>query len=753
MTVQPATAAGSVKHDGKVYYFCSAHCVAKFKANPDHFLQNAPREHAHAQPAPAGSKYTCPMHPEIVQEGPGSCPKCGMALEPMQPTADQGPDPELLDMQWRLVVGAVLTTPIFIIAMSGLLPWPGIMEFLHAHMGWLNWVQLALATPVVLWCGWPFFERAWNSLLHRSPNMFTLIALGVGAAYGFSVLATVAPQLFPQGFRSMSGAVEPYFDSAAVIIVLVLAGQVMELRARAQTGSAIRALLRLAPKRARLVHADGREEDIELAQVQTGNRLRIRPGEKVPVDGVVLEGQSSVDESMLTGEPMPVEKTSGSKLVGGTMNGTGGLVMQAERVGGDTLLAQIVRMVGEAQRSRAPIEKTVNRVAAVFVPAVLAIALAAFVGWSLWGGESRLAHALLNAVAVLIIACPCALGLATPMAIMVGVGRGAAAGVLFRDAEALETLKNADTLVVDKTGTLTEGKPKLVTTESLGDVSVEQLLAVAAGLERGSEHPLAAAIIAGAQSRGIQPAPVANFQSVTGKGVRGDLGGQPALLGNPALMQQEGVAIESAQARLDQLRAQGQTAMLIALGGRVAGLVGVTDPIKGTTAEAIEQLHDEGLRVIMLTGDSRVTAEYVGRQLGIDEVIAEVLPQQKGEVVARLQREGRKVAMAGDGVNDAPALARADIGIAMGTGADVAVESAGVTLVKGDLRSIVRARKLSQVTSDAIRQNLLLAFFYNAISVPLAALGLITPMWASAAMSLSSVSVIGNSLRLRLAKL
>lgn len=753
MTVEATTAAGSVEHSGTTYYFCSAHCVAKFKADPEHYLQHGPHEHAHAAPAPAGSKYTCPMHPEIVQDGPGSCPKCGMALEPMQPSADQGPDPELIDMQRRLVIGAILTAPIFIIAMSGLLPWPGLMHFLHANMAWLNWVQLVLATPVVLWCGWPFFERAWSSLVHRSPNMFTLIAMGVGAAFGFSVLATIAPQMFPEGFRSMSGAVEPYFDSAAVIVVLVLAGQVMELRARAQTGSAIRALLGLAPKTARVVHADGREEDVELSQVHVGNRLRIRPGEKVPVDGRVLEGTSSVDESMITGEPIPVEKAAGSKLVGGTVNGTGGLLMEAERVGGETLLSQIVRMVGEAQRSRAPIEKTVNRVAAVFVPAVLFSAVAAFIGWSLWGSEPRLAHALVNAVSVLIIACPCALGLATPMAIMVGTGRGAAVGVLFRDAEALETLKSADTLVVDKTGTLTEGKPRLITAEPQGEFSVERLLAIAAGLERGSEHPLAAAIIAGAKARNVEPAPVTNFQSVTGKGVRGGIDGQSALLGNPALMRQEGVATEPAQGRLDELRAQGQTVMLVAIGGKIAGLVGVSDPIKSTTAEAIKQLHAEGLRVIMLTGDSRATAEYVGRQLGIDEVIAEVLPDQKGETVARLQREGRKVAMAGDGVNDAPALAQANVGIAMGTGADVAMESAAVTLVKGDLRAIARARKLSQATSNAIRQNLFLAFLYNALSVPLAAFGLVTPMWASAAMSLSSLSVIGNSLRLRQAKL
>ncbi len=613
----------------------------------------------------------------------------------------------------------------------------------------MNWVQLVLATPVVLWCGWPFFERAWLSVVHQSPNMFTLIALGVGAAYIYSVAATIAPGVFPQGFRSVSGAVEPYFDSAAVIVVLVLLGQVLELRARSQTGAAIRALLGLAPKTARVIRDGGQDEDVPLGHVHVGDRLRIRPGEKVPVDGVVMEGQSSVDESMVTGEPLPVEKATGSKLVGGTVNGTGGLVMKADRVGGDTLLAQIVRMVGEAQRSRAPIEKLVNNVSKVFVPAILAIAVATFVGWAVWGTEPRLAQALVNAVSVLIIACPCALGLATPMAIMVGTGRGATAGVLFRDAEALETLRNADVLVVDKTGTLTEGKPKLVTIEPATGIDESSLLAIAAGLELASEHPLAAAIVQGAQIRKATPAVVRHFQSVTGKGVRGETDSQRVAIGNPAMMLAESVNITAVENRLQQLRAEGQTVMIVSINGQVAGLLGVADPIKPTTPEALEQLHGEGLRVIMLTGDSRTTAEAVARKLGIDEVIAEVLPEQKGEVVARLQQEGRRVAMAGDGINDAPALAKADVGIAMGTGTDVAMESAAVTLVKGDLRGIVRARRLSRATSASIRQNLFLAFVYNGVSVPLAAFGMISPMWASAAMSLRSVSVIVNSLRLR----
>ncbi|QDU26666.1 Copper-transporting P-type ATPase [Anatilimnocola aggregata] len=756
MTVDPKSAAGSVEHQGTTYYFCSTHCVHKFQKSPAQFL-HAEEPPKHDRPEVNGDqesvKYTCPMHPEVVQSGPGACPKCGMALEPMQPTVDDGPDPELISMQRRFWIGTVLTLPISLIAMAGLIPSASLMKLLHENMGVLNWTQLVLATPVVLWCAWPFFERAWLSVINRSPNMFTLISIGVGAAYLYSLAVTIAPGIFPDGFRNAAGAIEPYFDSAAVIVVLVLLGQVLELRARSQTGAAIRSLLGLAPKTARLVRENGSEADIPLGHVHVGDRLRIRPGEKVPVDGAVLDGQSNVDESMVTGEPIPVEKVSGTKVVGGTVNGTGSLLMQAERVGGDTLLAQIVRMVGEAQRSRAPIEKLVNKVAAVFVPAVLGIALLTFVIWAVWGSEPRLAHALVNAVAVLIIACPCALGLATPMAIMVGTGRGATAGVLFRDAEALETLRNADTLVVDKTGTLTEGKPKLVTVEPTGDFSEHQLLAIAAGLEVSSEHPLASAIVQGAKDRGVSLSEVQDFQSVTGKGVRGLDQSRRVAVGNPAMMREENVAVSTVEARLEQLRREGQTVMLVAVDGAIAGLIGVADPIKETTPEALQMLHAEGFRVIMLTGDSRATAEAVARKLGIDEVIAEVLPEQKGEVVARLQREGRVVAMAGDGINDAPALAKANVGIAMGTGTDVAMESAAITLVKGDLRGIVRAKRLSRAISAGIRQNLFLAFVYNALSLPLAAFGLVTPMLASAAMSLSSVSVIANSLRLRGTKL
>lgn len=745
MTVDPSSAASSFEFGGQTYYFCSRHCLAKFQANPAAFV-GAPDAASLSKP---GTKYTCPMHPEVVQDGPGTCPKCGMALEPLEPSAEEGPDPEYLDMRSRFWTSAVLSLPIFLIAMGGLLPWAALSHWLHANMAILNWVQLALATPVVLWCGWPFFERAGASVVNASPNMFTLIALGVGAAYGYSVLATVAPQLFPTGFQAASGLVEPYFDSAAVIVVLVLLGQVLELQARSQTSSAIRALLGLTPKTARAVRDDGREEDIPVAHVHLHDQLRIRPGEKVPVDGVVTEGHSSVDESMITGEPLPVEKSPGDRVVGGTVNGTGGMLIRAERVGRDTLLAQIVRMVGDAQRSRAPIEKLVNQVAQVFVPVVLWIALLTFVGWAVWGPEPRLAHALVNAVAVLIIACPCALGLATPMAIMVGTGQGATSGVLFRDAEALETLRSADTLVVDKTGTLTEGKPHLVTVEPAGDVTEELLLSIAASLEKGSEHPLATAIVRGAEQRGIAPRRVEGFQSVTGKGVVGQWDGRRVTIGNQAMMETEKIDTTAAHDRLEALRTGGQTVMFVALDGKLAGLLGVADRVKESTPEAIRMLHDEGLRIIMLTGDNRTTAEAVASKLGIDEVIAGVLPEEKSEVVARLQRERHVVAMAGDGINDAPALAKADVGIAMGTGTDVAMETAGVILVKGDLRGIVRARRLSQATSNTIRQNLFLAFVYNALSIPAAALGWVTPMWASAAMSLSSISVIANSLRLR----
>jgi Cu+-exporting ATPase len=786
MTVDPATAAASTVHDGHTYYFCCPHCQKRFQAEPSRYLGERPaapfqapeaagavytcpmhpevrQDHPGACPScgmglePVGGappatrvEYTCPMHPQVVQDHPGRCPICGMALEPRTVTAEEPPNPELVDMTRRFWIAAALSLPVFLLAMSDLLPGRP-LHFLDMRL--LNWVQLVLATPVVLWCGWPFFQRAWASVVHRSPNMFTLIAMGVGASYLYSLAATVVPWVFPEGFRTASGAVEVYLDTAAVITTLVLLGQVLELRARGQTSGAIRRLLGLAPRTARVVGADGREEDVPLDRVRVGDRLRVRPGEKVPADGTVLEGRSAVDESMISGEPIPVEKGSGDRVIGGTVNGTGGLLVRADRVGADTLLAQIVRMVGEAQRSRAPIERLANRVSAYFVPTVLIVSILAFVAWSVWGEPPRLAHALVNAVAVLIIACPCALGLATPLGIMVGVGRGAESGILIKNAEALEVLEKADTLVVDKTGTLTEGKPRLAGVEAAAGFAEDELLRLAASLERGSEHPLATAIVQGAESRGLRLAEAKDFQSVTGKGVVGTVEGRAVTLGNPALMAERHVAVDALLPRLEELRRDGQTVMLAAVDGRPAGLVAVADPIRASTPEAIRLLHEDGLRVIMLTGDGRTTAEAVARQLGLDEVIAEVLPQDKMAVIQRLQREGRVVAMAGDGVNDAPALAQAQVGIAMGTGTDVAMESAGVTLVHGDLRGIARARRLSRATMRGIRQNLFLAFVYNMLSIPVAALGLINPMWASGAMSLSSLSVVGNSLRLRKAKL
>jgi Cu+-exporting ATPase len=812
MTVDPATSAGSADFEGRTYFFCSAHCVRKFQADPRAFVGEstpapppASAEAGYTCPmhpevrqdrpgtcpkcgmglepvdgAPAATKveYTCPMHPEVVSDHPGSCPKCGMALEPRTVTAEESPNPEYVDMRRRFWIGAALSLPVFVIAMSAMLPGNPLRA---VDMSLLNWVQLVLTTPVVFWCGWPFFQRGWASIVHRSPNMFTLIALGVGSAYLFSLAATVAPGLFPEGFRTPHahgaddhtlspegrgqgeglGAVEPYFDTAAVVTVLILLGQVLELRARSQTTGAIRRLLGLAPKTGRVVRPDGREEDIPLAQIRVGDRLRVRPGEKIPVDGTVIEGRSSVDESMISGEPIPVEKEAGAKVTSGTMNGTGSLLVRADRVGADTLLAQIARMVGEAQRSRAPIERLVNVVSGYFVPTVVLVSVLTFVIWAAWGPPPRLAHALVNAVAVLIIACPCALGLATPLSIMVGTGRGAETGVLFRNAESLETLHQADTLVVDKTGTLTEGKPRLAEVEPTPDFTADELLRLAASLERGSEHPLAAAIVQGAESRGLRLAEVQDFQSITGKGVAGTVDGRRVLLGNAPLLKDAEIAeAGTMQARTEELRREGRTVMLAAIDGRLVGLVSVADPIRSTTPEAIARLHEDGLRIIMLTGDSRTTAEAVARRLGIDEVIAEVLPQQKHEVVKELQAQGHIVAMAGDGINDAPALAQAHIGIAMGTGTDIAMESAGVTLVQGDLRGIARARRLSRATMANIRQNLFLAFVYNALSVPVAAgllyppFGiLITPMWASVAMSLSSLSVVGNALRLRRIKL
>ena len=759
MAVDPAHAASKLNFEGRDFYFCSLSCQKKFAADPSRYLgKEGLPGHAditattHPGPPADVNEYTCPMHPEVVSDRPGNCPKCGMALEP-RVVASDGPNPELADMTRRFWVGLVLTLPVFAVAMSGMIP---ALNLHHVVDMWaLNLVQLALATPVVLWCGWPFFERAWASVVHASPNMFTLIALVVGEAYLYSLAATLAPGLFPRGFQMADGAIEPYFDTAAVVTVLVLLGQVLELRARDQTSGAIRKLLGLAPKTARLVGPNG-EEDVPIARVRPGDVLRVRPGEKVPVDGTVTEGTSAVDESMVSGEPIPAEKGPGARVIGGTINGTGSLLVRADRVGADTLLSQIVRMVGEARRTRAPVERLVDRVSAWFVPAVLLVAVVSFTAWSVWGPPPRLAHALVSAIAVLIIACPCALGLATPMSIMVGTGRGAEAGVLFRDAEALETLHRVDTLVVDKTGTLTEGKPALVAVEPAEGFSEGELLRLAASLERGSEHPLAAAIVRGAEARGLDLTEARDFRSITGKGVVGSVEGRAVALGNLALLAERGVHAGDVQAGLDAHRAEGRTVMLAAVDGRFAGLVAVADPIRPSTPEALRLLREDGVRVIMLTGDSKATAEAVARRRGIDEVIAEVLPEGKAEAVKRLQAEGRVVAMAGDGVNDAPALAQAHVGIAMGSGTDVAMESAGVTLVKGDLRGVARARLLSRATVRNVRQNLFLAFVYNAVTIPVAA-GLlypftgtlITPVWASVAMSLSSVSVILNALRLR----
>jgi Cu+-exporting ATPase len=711
-------------------------------------------------PAPvrARTQWTCPMHPQIVRDAPGSCPICGMALEPRTVGAEEGPDPELIDMTRRFWIGLVLTLPLLAFAMGDMLPGEPLRHFVPGRVA--AWLQLVLATPVVLWAGWPFFVRGWASVVNRSLNMFTLIALGTGMAYVYSVAGTVAPSLFPESFRTHGGEVGLYFEAAAIITVLVLLGQVLELRARSRTSSAIRALLNLAPPTARRLR-DGTEEDVPLEAVQAGDLLRVRPGERIPVDGVVLEGGSAVDESMVTGESIPVEKVSGSRVTGGTVNGTGTFVMRAERVGSETLLARIVQMVAEAQRTRAPIQRLADQVAAWFVPAVVVIAVLTFVGWGLWGPEPRLAYGLVNAVAVLIIACPCALGLATPMSIMVGTGRGAQAGVLVKNAEALELTEKIDTLVVDKTGTLTEGKPRLTVVRPVPGHDETTVLRLAAGLERGSEHPLAAAILAGAAERGVTVATPEDFRSITGKGVSGRVDGHAVALGNLALMQDLGVAVDALLAETaENLRGEGQTVVFVAVDGRAAGLVAVADPIKPSAPEALQALRQSGLHVVMLTGDSRRTAEAVARRLGIEHVEAEVLPERKSEVVRELQARGRKVAMAGDGVNDAPALAQADVGIAMGTGTDVAIESASIALVKGDLRGIVRARRLSRATMRNIRENLFFAFVYNALGVPIAAgvlypvFGLLlSPIIASAAMTFSSVSVIGNALRLRRAEL
>jgi P-type Cu+ transporter len=761
MTVEPATAAGSHDHQGTRYYFCNPSCLARFKSDPESFLK--PRVEG-PQGSASDALYTCPMHPEIVQHGPGACPKCGMALEPMTVSADDGPNPELVDMTRRFWIATAIGAPVFLLAMADML---GVFRAWHttlflggaspvevAPMTIVNWIGLLCSTPVVLWAGWPFFERGWASIRSRQPNMFTLIALGIGAAWLFSVAATLAPGMFPAGFR-VHGAVETYFDTAVVITVLVLLGQVLELRARGRTSAAIRQLLDLAPRTARIIR-NGQEFDEPVAHIRLGDRLRVRPGEKIPADGLVVEGRSLVDESMLTGEPVPVVKEPGQRVTGATINGTGSFVMRAERVGSETVLAQIVRMVGEAQRTRAPIQRLADAVSKWFVPAVVAVSIAAFVCWYVWGPEPRFALALLSAIAVLIVACPCALGLATPMAIMVGTGRGASAGVLIRNAEALERLEKVDTVVVDKTGTLTEGRPRVTDVTAVTPFSDLDVLKYAAGLEQASEHPLASAVVDAARARGIKRSAVSGFQAVAGFGVSGSIEGHPVLVGSARMMRTNGIDPGDLEAATVASRSAGRSAVFVAVDGRPAGAMIVEDPIKSSTADAIRHLHTEGLRIVMLTGDVRATAQAVAGAVGIDEVIAEVQPGQKRDVVERLQREGRVVAMAGDGINDAPALAAASVGIAMGTGTDVAIESAGITLVGSDLAGIVRARRLSRATMRNIRQNLFLAFVYNAVGVPVAAgvlypfIGvLISPIWASAAMTFSSVSVITNALRLR----
>jgi Cu+-exporting ATPase len=811
MDVDPATARGSAEYKGQTYYFCSPGCVTRFKADPEKYLAPSPptaqlpksqmvqigeiisaptaalpiTKRAPDQSAGKGTviyvcpmdpevreskpgacpkcgmalepeaiEYTCPMHPEIVRDRPGSCPICGMALE-LRVAAGVHPedDSELRSMQLRFWVGAGLSVPLLALSMGGMAAGSPLHNL---PVGWMEWLQLALATPVVLWGGWPFFQRGWASLVNRHLNMFTLIAMGTGTAYLFSVIATLAPGIFPQSFLGHGGRPEVYFESAAIIVTLVLLGQVMELRARRQTSSAIKALLDLNPKTARRVRADGSDEEISLGHVQRGDRLRVRPGDRVPVDGTVEEGSSAVDESMITGESMPVEKSPGIKVVGGTVNQTGSFVMRAEKLGSETLLAQIVRMVAEAQRSRAPIQSLADKVSGYFVPAVLLVAVLTFIAWSLWGPEPRLAYALVNAVAVLIIACPCALGLATPMAVMVGAGRGAHAGVLIRNAEALEMMEKVDTLVLDKTGTLTEGKPRLTQVIAMDSVPENDLLRLVASLERSSEHPLAAAMVKAAEERGLVLSAASNFESLTGKGVLGRVEGHEVAVGNASLFARKKISTESISDQTEELRRQGQTVMLVAVDGKAAGLFAVADPVKPSAREAVASLKRSGLRLVMLTGDNRATAEAIARELGITDFEAEVLPQQKLAIVKKLQAEGRVVAMAGDGVNDAPALAQANVGIAMGTGTDVAMESGDITLIKGDLNALMRARNLSRATMSNIRQNLFFAFIYNLLGVPVAAgvlypfTGLLLqPVFAAAAMSFSSVSVIANALRLR----
>ena len=814
MTVEPSSAAGSFEHNGVTYYFCSKSCLQKCREDPERFLKpsiqqiiqpvsidrapttasvhhNAETEmvfapdqrlftcpmHPEVRQTEPGScpkcgmalepldisaarsktEYTCPMHPEIVRDAPGNCPICGMALEPRTVAIEDEENPELIDMRRRFLVSAVLTLPVFAVGMSDLIPGQPVQQRISS--GALAWLQLLLATPVVLWGGWPFFVRGWQSVVNRSLNMFTLIALGVAVSYVFSVIATLFPDIFPHSFRGHGGSVPVYFEAASVITTLVLLGQVLELKARGRTGAAIKALLGLAPKTARRLR-DGNEEDVPLEDVVVGDMLRVRPGEKIPVDGVVTDGSSAVDESMISGEPMPVLKRAEDRVIGGTVNGTGGLVMLAERVGSETLLAQIVQMVAEAQRSRAPIQRLADIVAAYFVPTVILVAILTFIVWAMLGPEPRMAYAIINAVAVLIIACPCALGLATPMSIMVATGKGAHVGVLFKDAQAIEVLREVDTLVVDKTGTLTEGKPKLVTILPVAGGNELELLMLVGSLERNSEHPLAAAIVEAARERGLELKSSQDFASITGKGVTARLDGRTVALGNEGMLGDLKIDVSSLAQRAEQLRAEGQTVMFVSVDGQLAGILGVADPIKESTPEAIRQLHELGLRIIMVTGDSATTAEAVAGKLGIDDIVAGVLPSRKAEIIKRFQNEGRKVAMAGDGINDAPALAQADVGIAMGTGTDVAMESASVTLVRGDLRGIVRAIRLSRLTMKNIKQNLFFAFVYNVLGVPIAAgvlypfFGvLLSPMIAAAAMSFSSVSVIANALRLNRARI
>jgi len=753
MTVDPHSAQHRHTHHGHPYYFCSAKCREKFIAEPEKYLKRVTTATARV---PAGTIYTCPMHPEIRQEGPGSCPICGMALEPEIVSADSTPNPELADMTRRFRIGLALTMPVFALEMGGHLT--GLHQWLGQQTS--NWIQLILATPVVLWAGWPFFERAWVSLKTRNLNMFTLIAMGTGVAWIYSIVGTAWPGLFPASMRGHDGSVAIYFEAAAVITVLVLLGQVLELRAREQTSGAIKALLDLSPKIARRIRSDGTDEDVSLDQVAVGEALRVRPGERVPVDGEIVDGRSAIDESMVTGESMPVTRSVGEKVIGGTMNQSGGFIMRADKVGRDTVLAQIVQMVAQAQRSRAPIQRLADQVSAWFVPAVIIVSFLAFAAWSTWGPEPKLTYGLIAAVSVLIIACPCALGLATPMSIMVGVGRGAQSGVLIKSAEALEQMEKVDTLVVDKTGTLTEGRPSVVAIKTAHGFAESELLHLAASLERSSEHPLAAAIVRAANDRAIALANPASFDSPVGKGVIGEVDGRKLVIGNQRIMSDGGIDTTSLSAVADDMRKDGATAIFVAIDGKAAGIIAIADPVKPTTPAAISALRDAGIRIVMLTGDNRTSADAVARRLGIPEVEAEVLPEDKSKIVERFRAQGRIVAMAGDGVNDAPALAAADVGIAMGTGTDVAMESAGVTLLKGDLNGIVRARHLSAATMANIRQNLFFAFIYNAAGVPIAAgvlypfFGvLLSPIIAAAAMALSSVSVIGNALRLNRVKL